>query len=66
VIPIDVLIVGGGLQGLVLLDEFATSGRSCVLVTQSELGHGQPFTRMACSTRALALQGPRCGRRVTK
>jgi glycine/D-amino acid oxidase-like deaminating enzyme len=41
VIAIDVLIVGGGLQGLLLLDEFATSGRSCVLVTHSELGHGQ-------------------------
>lgn len=40
-IPIDVLIVGGGLQGLLLLDEFAASGRSCALVTQSELGRGQ-------------------------
>jgi hypothetical protein len=36
VIRVDVLIVGGGLQDLLLLDECVAQGRSCALITNSE------------------------------
>ncbi len=40
-IPIDVLIIGGGIQGLVLLRQLTEHGYDCVLVTNSDLGSGQ-------------------------
>jgi len=39
--PADVLIIGGGIQGLVLLDELTRQDYACVLVTNSDLGSGQ-------------------------
>jgi hypothetical protein len=39
--PTDVLIIGGGIQGLVLLDELTRRNYACVLVTNSDLGAGQ-------------------------
>jgi len=39
--PTDVLIIGGGIQGLVLLDELTRQNYACVLVTNSDLGSGQ-------------------------
>jgi glycine/D-amino acid oxidase-like deaminating enzyme len=39
--PVDVLIVGGGLQGLVLLDALTERGYSTGMVTNGPLGHGQ-------------------------
>lgn len=38
---VDVLVVGGGVQGLVLLSELKRNGYSAVLVTNSDLGAGQ-------------------------
>ena len=38
---VDVVIVGGGIQGLVLLRELTAGGYGCVLVTAGDLGHGQ-------------------------
>jgi len=38
---IDVLIIGGGIQGLVLLDELTRSGYGCALVTNADLGARQ-------------------------
>lgn len=37
----DVLILGGGVQGLVLLDQLTDRGYGCVLVTPTDLGAGQ-------------------------
>ena len=39
--PADVLIIGGGIQGLVLLDDLTRQGYACVLVTAADLGSGQ-------------------------
>jgi glycine/D-amino acid oxidase-like deaminating enzyme len=40
-VAVDVLILGGGVQGLVLLDELSKCGFGCALVTPSDLGRGQ-------------------------
>ena len=40
-VEVDVLIVGGGIQGLVLLRELTLAGYACALVTSGELGVGQ-------------------------
>ncbi len=40
-ISADVVIVGGGIQGLVLPDELTRQGYDCLLVTKSDLGTGQ-------------------------
>lgn len=37
----DVVVVGGGVQGLVLLDTLTEAGYSCALVTDGDLGAGQ-------------------------
>lgn len=37
----DLLILGGGVQGLTLLDQLTERGYSCVLVTPTDLGTGQ-------------------------
>jgi glycine/D-amino acid oxidase-like deaminating enzyme len=57
-IRVDVLIVGGGLQGLVLLDELAAHGRSCVLVTDSDLGHGQTLHSHGLLNTGFGFAGP--------
>ncbi|MBW3555354.1 MAG: FAD-dependent oxidoreductase [Actinobacteria bacterium] len=41
VISVDVVILGGGIQGLVLLRDLAEAGYACVLVTNADLGSGQ-------------------------
>jgi glycine/D-amino acid oxidase-like deaminating enzyme len=38
---VDVVVIGGGVQGLVLLDTLLAAGYSCALVTEGELGAGQ-------------------------
>jgi glycerol-3-phosphate dehydrogenase len=38
--PVDVLIIGGGIQGLVLLDQLTEHGYGGDLVTKSDLGSG--------------------------
>ena len=63
-IRIDVLIVGGGLQGLLLLDEFARSGRSSLLVTHSELGYGQTLHSHGLLNTGFGFAGP--GLRTTR
>jgi hypothetical protein len=39
--PVDVLIIGGGIQGLVLLETLTKRGYSTGMVTNGPLGHGQ-------------------------
>jgi glycine/D-amino acid oxidase-like deaminating enzyme len=41
VVTLDVLVVGGGVQGLVLLRELRRAGYSVALVTDADLGAGQ-------------------------
>src|SRR5262249_49082749 len=38
---VDVVVIGGGVQGLVLLDTLIQVGYSCALVTEGDLGAGQ-------------------------
>jgi hypothetical protein len=40
-VAVDALILGGGVQGLVLMDKLAERGDSCLLVTPTDLGTGQ-------------------------
>jgi glycine/D-amino acid oxidase-like deaminating enzyme len=58
VIGIDVVIVGGGIQGLLLLDELAAAGRSCVLVTNSDLGGGQTLHSHGLLNTGFGFTGP--------
>jgi len=39
--PVDVLVVGGGVQGLTLLDRLTERGYSAALVTNAPVGAGQ-------------------------
>lgn len=41
VVGVDVVVVGGGIQGLAVLRELVEAGFSCVLVTDADLGAGQ-------------------------
>jgi glycine/D-amino acid oxidase-like deaminating enzyme len=38
---VDVVVIGGGVQGLVILDALIQAGYSCALVTEGDLGAGQ-------------------------
>src|SRR5215472_1940877 len=38
---VDVVVIGGGVKGLVILDTLITAGYSCALVTEGDLGAGQ-------------------------
>ena len=38
---VDVAVIGGGVQGLLILDSLIAAGYSCVLVTEGDLGTGQ-------------------------
>jgi glycine/D-amino acid oxidase-like deaminating enzyme len=38
---VDVVVIGGGVQGLVILDTLIAAGYSCGLVTEGDLGAGQ-------------------------
>jgi glycine/D-amino acid oxidase-like deaminating enzyme len=38
---VDVVVIGGGVQGLVMLDALIAAGYSCALVTEGDLGAGQ-------------------------
>jgi glycine/D-amino acid oxidase-like deaminating enzyme len=38
---VDVVVIGGGVQGLLILDTLVVAGYSCALVTEGNLGAGQ-------------------------
>jgi glycine/D-amino acid oxidase-like deaminating enzyme len=38
---VDVVVIGGGVQGLVILDALIAAGYACALVTEGDLGAGQ-------------------------
>ena len=58
-IHVDVLIVGGSLQGLLLLDRLTASGHSCLLVTAAELGAGQTLHSHGVLNAGFGMAGPR-------
>jgi glycine/D-amino acid oxidase-like deaminating enzyme len=58
VIEIDVLVIGGGLQGLLILHELTVAGRSCVLVANSDLGGGQTLHAHGVLNTGFGFSGP--------
>src|ERR1700680_2674667 len=58
VIEIDVLVIGGGVQGLLLLHELTLAGRSCVLVANSDLGGGQTLHSHGVLNTGFGFSGP--------
>ena len=57
-VRVDVLVVGGGLQGLLMLDQFASAGRSCALVSASNLGDGQTLHSHGLLNTGFGFAGP--------
>lgn len=40
-VAVDVVIIGGGIQGLLILDRLSAAGYACALVTEGDIGAGQ-------------------------
>lgn len=57
-LPIDVLVIGGGLQGLLALDRLLSDGFSCALVTASNLGSGQTLHSHGVLNAGFGMAGP--------
>ena len=57
-IRVDVLIVGGSLQGLLLLDRLSATGHSCMLVTAAEIGAGQTLHSHGILNAGFGMAGP--------
>lgn len=57
-VAVDVLVIGGGLQGLLVLDRVAGAGLSCALVTQADLGTGQTLHSHGVLNTGFGMAGP--------
>lgn len=57
-IALDVLVIGGGLQGLLALDRLAGDGVSCALVTPTDLGTGQTLHSHGVLNAGFGMAGP--------
>src|ERR1043166_1599951 len=57
-LAIDVLIIGGGIQGLLILDRLTAEGRSCALVTASDVGTGQTLHSHGLLNAGFGMMGP--------
>ena len=57
-VPIDALVIGGGLQGLLVLDRLLSEGFSCALVTASPLGAGQTLHSHGVLNTGFGMAGP--------
>lgn len=57
-ISVDVLVVGGGLQGLLVLERLAAARLSCVLVTPGPLGSGQTLRSHGVLNTGFGMAGP--------
>jgi FAD dependent oxidoreductase len=55
---VDVVIIGGGIQGLVALDALAAKGYSCALVTDGDLGSGQTLHSHGYLNTGFGMNGP--------
>jgi glycine/D-amino acid oxidase-like deaminating enzyme len=57
-IDVDVVVIGGGLQGLLVLDVLAQSGRSCVLISPTDVGGGQTLHSHGVLNAGFGMAGP--------
>ena len=57
-VDVDVVVIGGGLQGLLVLDALAQSGRSCVLVSPTDAGTGQTLHSHGVLNTGFGMAGP--------
>lgn len=55
---VDVLVVGGSLQGLLVLDRLMSEGYSCALLTTSDLGAGQTLHSHGVLNTGFGMFGP--------
>lgn len=55
---VDVLVIGGGLQGLLALGRLSSEGFSCVLASGSELGAGQTLHSHGVLNTGFGMAGP--------
>jgi glycine/D-amino acid oxidase-like deaminating enzyme len=55
---LDVVIVGGGIQGLLALSELVEKGYSCALVSDSDLGSGQTLHSHGYLNTGFGMAGP--------
>lgn len=55
---VDVVIIGGGLQGLVIMDSLIGAGYSCALVTEGDLGAGQTLHSHGFLNTGFGMGGP--------
>jgi succinate dehydrogenase/fumarate reductase flavoprotein subunit len=57
-VGVDVLVIGGGLQGLLALDRLSSEGFSCALLTASDLGAGQTLHSHGVLNTGFGMAGP--------
>lgn len=55
---VDVVVIGGGIQGLVILDVLVERGYSCALVTEGDLGAGQTLHSHGFLNTGFGMMGP--------
>lgn len=55
---LDVVVIGGGIQGLLVLDALVESGYSCALVSDGDLGVGQTLHSHGLLNTGLGMLGP--------
>jgi glycine/D-amino acid oxidase-like deaminating enzyme len=56
--PVDVAIVGGGIQGLLALNALVESGYSCALISDGDLGSGQTLHSHGYLNTGFGMFGP--------
>jgi glycine/D-amino acid oxidase-like deaminating enzyme len=63
---LDVVIVGGGIQGLLVLDVLMERGYSCALVTEGDLGAGQTLHSHGFLNTGFGMLGPELPRAASE
>jgi hypothetical protein len=55
---VDVVVIGGGVQGLVILDALVETGYACALVTEGDVGGGQTLHSHGFLNTGFGMSGP--------
>src|SRR5919202_6911129 len=63
---VDVVIVGGGIQGLLVLDVLTQQGYACALVTDGDLGSGQTLHSHGFLNTGFGMLGPELPRALAE
>ena len=63
---VDVVVIGGGVQGLVALDALVEKGYSCALVSDGDLGSGQTLHSHGYLNTGFGMFGPELPRAATE